>query len=314
MYEELYHHGIKGQRWGVRRFQNPDGTLTEAGKKHYAKPNNRPVKQIVRKFQNKDGTLTDLGKEVYKQRLEALDSDDWWSVNSSSNTDKKLADQISATGIIPKGTVLYRQTQTPEALGTERKYVTLSLDASNEYSNGDMLTGVWGNNSRSYVYRTKKPLRIATDREVEDYIFSKHPKEETRLKKLRDGRDYIYQNLDRRLDPGNNDGSKTYDSIDYLAKSYKSKVDSFMHQYYRSMWADENKLVGLRDRLYTQASQTHRHFKELGYDAVSDIEDGGLKNNSLYSIIILNPKDSMDIVEDMPSDNFYEYWKDNRYD
>lgn len=32
---ELYHHGIKGQKWGVRRFQNPDGTLTAAGKKRY---------------------------------------------------------------------------------------------------------------------------------------------------------------------------------------------------------------------------------------------------------------------------------------
>ena len=34
---ELYleHHGIKGQKWGVRRFQNADGTLTSAGKKRY---------------------------------------------------------------------------------------------------------------------------------------------------------------------------------------------------------------------------------------------------------------------------------------
>jgi hypothetical protein len=30
--DELYHHGIKGQKWGVRRFQNKDGTLTAAGK------------------------------------------------------------------------------------------------------------------------------------------------------------------------------------------------------------------------------------------------------------------------------------------
>lgn len=29
----LMHHGIKGQKWGIRRFQNPDGTLTEAGKR-----------------------------------------------------------------------------------------------------------------------------------------------------------------------------------------------------------------------------------------------------------------------------------------
>lgn len=31
----LQHHGIKGQKWGIRRFQNSDGSLTEAGKKRY---------------------------------------------------------------------------------------------------------------------------------------------------------------------------------------------------------------------------------------------------------------------------------------
>lgn len=39
--DELYHHGIKGQKWGVRRFQNPDGTLTSAGQKRYVKRQNR---------------------------------------------------------------------------------------------------------------------------------------------------------------------------------------------------------------------------------------------------------------------------------
>ena len=31
----LYHHGIKGQKWGIRRYQNPDGTWTDAGKARY---------------------------------------------------------------------------------------------------------------------------------------------------------------------------------------------------------------------------------------------------------------------------------------
>lgn len=33
----LAHHGIKGQRWGVRRFQNEDGSLTPAGVERYGK-------------------------------------------------------------------------------------------------------------------------------------------------------------------------------------------------------------------------------------------------------------------------------------
>lgn len=33
--DELCHHGIKGQKWGIRRYQNADGTLTEAGKSRY---------------------------------------------------------------------------------------------------------------------------------------------------------------------------------------------------------------------------------------------------------------------------------------
>ena len=42
--EGLQHHGIKGMHWGIRRYQNPDGTLTDKGKKHYGKKILKAVK------------------------------------------------------------------------------------------------------------------------------------------------------------------------------------------------------------------------------------------------------------------------------
>lgn len=36
-YSNLSHSGLKGMKWGVRRYQNADGSLTEAGKKRYAR-------------------------------------------------------------------------------------------------------------------------------------------------------------------------------------------------------------------------------------------------------------------------------------
>lgn len=45
--DHLEHHGILGMKWGVRRYQNSDGSLTTAGKKHYSDPNPRRRAMII---------------------------------------------------------------------------------------------------------------------------------------------------------------------------------------------------------------------------------------------------------------------------
>ena len=49
MNNQLHHHGVKGQKWGIRRFQNEDGTRTPAGEKHQRRLENKALKQELNK-------------------------------------------------------------------------------------------------------------------------------------------------------------------------------------------------------------------------------------------------------------------------
>lgn len=82
--EDIYlaHHGIMGQKWGVRRFQNRDGTLTPAGKERYH--------ILTHKYQNKDGSLTEAGKERYLRPNGTFD----YSKRNAKGFEGKIATEI----------------------------------------------------------------------------------------------------------------------------------------------------------------------------------------------------------------------------
>lgn len=82
-YEDNYlmHHGIKGQKWGVRRFQNPDGTFTAAGKARYY---------------NSDGTLNEAGQKAqakYEYKSKKRDIKKRYN-EINKEFDKKKADNL----------------------------------------------------------------------------------------------------------------------------------------------------------------------------------------------------------------------------
>lgn len=73
-YDELYHWGIKGQKWGVRRYQNKDGSLTPAGKKRLAKELKRDYKRNYSSSQ--PYRTSDTYKKKVKNEVNKVITDD----------------------------------------------------------------------------------------------------------------------------------------------------------------------------------------------------------------------------------------------
>lgn len=120
--EYLQHHGVKGQKWGVRRYQYKDGTLTPAGKKRY---------RIVTKQTGAKRVASLMGMEVKELTNRAR----------TTATGKQYVDTY-----LSKGTTFAR-IQTSENFEKFAFYATYKNSDSNKYM------GLFGKNLSTRAYR-----------------------------------------------------------------------------------------------------------------------------------------------------------------
>ncbi len=168
---ELYHHGIKGQRWGVRRYQNKDGTLTPEGVKRYQKLLNKQANKLldrtvlteaktlpkgtkmyritVNDQKERDGptyvTYLDIDRKMYKAGAirERQGSDKAYEREFTLQGDLKIPSRKEAQEVVQK-IVMKDKKLLSEAM---EKFVEMRMHHSPQYSN--YVDTMWGGKKKT---------------------------------------------------------------------------------------------------------------------------------------------------------------------
>lgn len=130
----IMHHGIKGMKWGIRRYQNKDGTLTNAGKKRYNKEveklkNERKTLNNQKRTQAKLNKLDEMRKENDRLRDEVNSKKKGSSSDDSNQRSNESQSSQSRTRSIQEETQDLRTRN--DYLAEQKRQIELQRDLKN---------------------------------------------------------------------------------------------------------------------------------------------------------------------------------------
>lgn len=93
---ELYHHGILGQKWGVRRYQNSDGSLTDEGRKRYGITDEK-IEKMAARAEKQGDKLAKRAKKVAEKNGIDISEKPTTKQESKIKLPKEIEDDIAKT-------------------------------------------------------------------------------------------------------------------------------------------------------------------------------------------------------------------------
>ena len=261
--QELYHYGVKGMKWGIRRYQNKDGTLTSKGKKRYEKSNDNS--------NNEDEIKNNKSRKILTKRNIA----------------------IGATVV---GASL-------AAMGAMYVYKKTNPTMHVKYMNFGEIVDINNLSSKDIIVKKGTKFHRVSSKSVEDYaeegkrIYTSYLKSDARIYK-----EEMPKFIRRWGNQGiiSDDGKTSYEHIMKMNKDIKAPSKKLMAEIYMKVTGNnevdsgryQRFMENLNDSDNPDTKKFFQYVKNLGYNAILDENDAG--NFTKSPLILLNPKDDIE--------------------